>query len=451
MTYKKNRKIKVYILILILLFILSNNFQLIFNTRNLFKNTQENKKVFIFLDKIKKTEDKPNIKVLSQGFLSEITSFLVILDKYKEKNRTISTSRGLRLFDKAFFIVKRLINLSFDVLKIFLVSVKKWYFDFKMSLLSCRELFLWLLEEEIFPRGRPLAKGMLLGDTSSISQELYHSFKVIGILHLLSASSSNLNLFLSFFKPIFLVFSHFFLRKTMFLFYISVIFVYFSLVGEAPSMLRAVILLFLAYLAKYYLKRSFLPIYLLLVTAILMLLINSFYLLSLGFQLSFLACFGIYYLFSKIKKRKDTVFSFLVNSFLITISAQFFLLIIFVTAFGELNYIGIFSNLFISPLVEILTIGFLCLVALSFLVNVFTDFKLLMFFKRFLSLLLFEIVDIFEKILNLINKIPYKSINIKGNKYSYIAIIFLINFLTIFYLESSKKNSLKKEKYRILK
>ena len=451
MTYKQIRKIKVYILIIIIIFILLNNFQLILNTRNIFQNTLENRKIALFLQKNTKKEEKPNIKLVPQEFLAEKEQFFKNILKYKEKNRTISTSRVLSLFDKFFFIVKRLINHCFVLLKICLVSVKSWYFDFENCVFTFRKAFLWLLEEAIFPRGRPLAKGMLLGDTSSISQELYHSFKVIGILHLLSASSSNLNLFLSFFKPFFLIFSHFFLRKTMFFFYLSVIFIYFSLVGEAASMLRAVFLLFLAYLAKYYLKRAFLPTYLLLMVGILMLLINPFYLSSLGFQLSFLACFGIYYLFPKLKKTKNTVLNFLLNNLLITISAQFFLLIVFVTTFEELNYIGIIANLFISPLVDLLTTGFLCLVILSFGVNIFGNFSALIFFKSFLSYLLSKIVDIFEKILYLINKIPYKTIIIYDNKSLFIAIILLINFLTIFSLEVLKKKSLKKEKYRILK
>ena len=158
MTYKQNRKIKVYILIIITIFILLNNFQLIFNTRNIFKNSQENGRLFIFLQKKPKTEDKPKIKLGLQGFLGERTKFLAFKTKYKEENRTISTSRELCLSDKAIFIGKRLINLSFNVLEILLVSVKKWYFDLKKHLLIFRKLFLWVLEKEIFPRGRPLAR-----------------------------------------------------------------------------------------------------------------------------------------------------------------------------------------------------------------------------------------------------------------------------------------------------
>ena len=136
---------------------------------------------------------------------------------------------------------------------------------------------------------------------------------------------------------------------------------------------------------------------------------------------------------------------------MLTVGAQFFLLIIFVISFEELNYIGIIANLFVSPLVEFLTIGFLCLVMISFLLDIFTCFQSLIFFKHFLSLLLFEIVFIFEKILNLINKIPYKTVAVKDNKDLFIAIIIIFNFLTILCLEINRLNSLKKEKYRIIK
>ena len=61
MTYKKNRKIKVYILIIIIIFILSNNFQIIFNTRNIFKKPLKNNKMIFFEEKKNKNEDKTKI------------------------------------------------------------------------------------------------------------------------------------------------------------------------------------------------------------------------------------------------------------------------------------------------------------------------------------------------------------------------------------------------------
>ena len=353
--------------------------------------------------------------------------------------------------DKSIFIVKRLINQFLTISDLILVSVKKWCFTCKKQIFIFRNYFLWILEKEFFPRGRPLAQGMLLGDTSGVSQELYQYFKVIGILHLLSASSSNLNLFLSIFKPIFLVFNKIFLRENMFFVYLSVIFVYFSLVGGSASMLRAVFLISLVYFSKFYLKRAYFPLYLLFIVAVLMLLINPFYLSSLGFKLSFLACFGIYYLFAKLKIGKNGFVSSILNSLLLTISAQFFLLIIFITSFGELNYIGIIANLLISPLLESLTIGFLLLILFAFFSKTFIFSKELIVFKHFLSFLLFKAVNIFEVFLDLLNKIPYKTIIINDNKILYMVVIFLLNVFMICFLESKKKESLKKEKYRIFK
>jgi competence protein ComEC len=426
-----------------------NNFQLILNTRNIFKIGLESRKILLFLEKQAKTEEKPKENLVKQAEDGSNSLFLAFITKYSKENQTISTSSSSSAIDKLFLYVKGLMSGPISLFKLMENSVKNWVFLSKKGVFTFRSFFLECLERGVFPRGRPLAKALVLGDTSSVSQDLYQSFEVIGILHLLSASSYNLSLFLSFFKPIFYVFKKIVSRKSMFFVYLSVILLYFSLVGEAVSMMRAVFMMILLYYAKFFLKKAFLSIYLLLIIAILLLFINPNYTSSLGFQLSFLASFGIYYLLPKLKSRSKYS-NYIFDSILVTLAAQFFLLVIFVNSFAELNYIGILANLIISPLVEMLTIGFFVLVFTSFPSSDTSFSKFLLFFNRFLSFLLLKTMDILEIFLLFLEKIPYKMIEINDKKELWIAFFIIFYFLVFLSIGRRKNKNLSKEKYRII-
>ena len=160
-----------------------------------------------------------------------------------------------------------------------------------------REKLVWLLEENFSSREATLGKAFVFADLSGAPESIYHSFKVIGILHLLSASSANFTLFLNFCLFFCQPFCHFLHSTRRFYLYWTIIFLYFSLVGSSASTLRAFLTLNLSFFARFYIKRTQLPLHNLVVAAIFMLIINPFYLESLSFQFSFLASFGIIFFY----------------------------------------------------------------------------------------------------------------------------------------------------------
>jgi hypothetical protein len=131
-------------------------------------------------------------------FASE-QSFLPTIAKYIVPKQTKSVSRTPELIDRGFLVIKKLINSSVYLFQKTLVSVKYRYFLGQKQLDVLRQNYLEKLERVVGARGRPLVDGMLFGNLSGISQEVYHSFKVIGILHILSASSANFTFFMQFF------------------------------------------------------------------------------------------------------------------------------------------------------------------------------------------------------------------------------------------------------------
>lgn len=447
MTYKHLRKIQVYILISLSIFIFTNNIQLIFKTRNIIKPDLFKLPKAVFLKKINKTE-------LNTNYSSILTTFKPSTgvkedndNKYIRAKHKQSLSRLAKPTDRLFFEIKRLINTSIYLFKKAFVSVKYRYLLGLNHLEQARQSYLESLEGLIDSRGLPLVKGMLFGDLSSVDQGTYHSFKVIGILHILSASSANFTIFLSFFLLFLKPFLKYLSKKQSFCLYFALIFIYFSLVGAAASTLRAFLSLTLAFYASFMLKRSFLPLFNLCVVAIFMLIINPFYPESLSFQFSFLASFGIIFLYNFLEKEPFINKNYLLKNISLTFSAQFFLIPILIAKFGELNYLSILANILVLPLVEILTILFLA----SFICLFVSNIVQLTFFEQLLSYLISKLLDILFFLINILEKSPWKSVIFRENKNRYIIVFILVNIFTILLVNFLKSKRYSKKQYRVFK
>lgn len=447
MTYKHFRKIQLYILISLTCFIFTNNFQIILKTRKIIETDQESSIFYIFSTKRDKNETKPNENWFFRHILPSNGVILLISDNYIRDKQTKSLSSRLRLIDEAILNGKTLMNEAMCFFKKTLVSVKYRCLLGQKWLNSKRQVYLKRLERVVGPRGRPLVQGMLFGDLSGINQETYHSFKVIGILHILSASSANFTIFLHFLlfflKPISVYLS----KNALFYLNFSIIFLYFSLVGSSASTLRAFLTLTLAFYAVFVLKRAYLSLFNLYLVAIYMLIINPFYLDSLSFQFSFLASFGIIFLYNYLIKEPFINKNIFLQNILLTSCAQFFLLPIMISRFGELNYLAIPANFLVLPLVELLTILFLASFICLFASNILS----IGFFERFLSFMINKAIDILFILIDTLEKSPWKSFVFKTNKELYIVIFCVLNLLVIVGIFVLKNNKYSKNQYRIFK
>lgn len=447
MTYKHFRKIQVYILILLACFILTKNFKIILKTRSIIEPDQKFPFLLIFSAKNSKNETKPKSKQVFEYFLPSSMCFLPIFNDYIINEQNKSLSSQVCLIDRGILSVKKLMNKAIQILDKVLVSVKNRYLIWQNQLNLRRELSLKSLERVVGTRGLPLVEGMLFGDLSGISQETYHSFKVIGILHILSASSANFTIFLHFFlfflKPLSVHVS----KTRLFCLNFAIIFLYFSLVGSSASTLRAFLTLSLAFYALFVLKRAYLSLFNLYLAAIYMLSINPFYLESLSFQFSFLASFGIIFLYNYLEKEPFINKNILFKNILLTCSAQFFLLPIMISRFKEINYLAIPANILVLPLVEILTFLFLA----SFICLFVTELLPITFFESFLSFLIAKVINILFFLIDFLEKSPWKRFIFKTNKDLYIMIFVFINLLTIVGVFVLKNKKYSKNQYRTFK
>lgn len=157
-----------------------------------------------------------------------------------------------------------------------------------------------LLTKYIGSEEYPIIEGMLLGGTDQVDKEQKKKVKIAGLSHILSASGSNVSLFLILNSPfIWRKFGKVFTT----LITISFIFIYLSIAGCSAPLVRASLgsSLSLLGLVHHAQVSSF---WLLAVTCCLMLSMQSNYLTDIGFQLSVAATFGILLAAKQLPKRR---------------------------------------------------------------------------------------------------------------------------------------------------
>jgi ComEC/Rec2-related protein len=242
-----------------------------------------------------------------------------------------------------------------------------------------------------------IAEGFLLGGTTSLEKPLLRAVKVAGVSHILSASGSNVSLFLLINSPI--LWKYFGKNFTAFVGVASLIW-YLQLAGCTPPLIRAVVGAVLTLTASLlFLQHSALRI--LVVTFLSIVFINSNYITNIGFQLSVAATLGIivftrsypnknreqidvsmYYLNSHCYHSKLTTANFMYflttceviakqlfssckSVLLTTLAAQLLTLPIILLYFGELSTIALVSNMLLLWLVPLVVTTSIITVALG--------------------------------------------------------------------------------------
>lgn len=445
MTYKRINKIKRIFLILFTIFILLHNFKLIFYTRNWpFFSISKRKQTNFFLNNYK-TKKITKIAILNIKNYYKNTYFSCLLSQvgdYYKYTQTRSLSKLGACLLKIFNSLKRLLKATKGLFYSTYISLKNRFFELKNRLLIMREKLVWLLEGSFSTREATLGKAFVFAELSGAPETLYHSFKVIGILHLIAASSANIHLILFFLKPL-LALLEFWkgqkllaLTSSMFIIiYFCLINGHFNLVDSSPSILRASLSCVLAVLANSYFNLLVKRLNSLILVGILCLFINPFYLQSLGFQLSFLATFIILFYWPYIRKKIAK------SNLMLSMTVQFFLWPLLIFYFSNVNLIAIPANILLSPLVESLTFTYFI-----FISSKTFDFH---FLADFCGNLIYFVCNIFFKFLDFLEKMPAKSIDIYQNKSLVITVLILIQVCITYLILREKKLLFKKNKYRV--
>lgn len=210
---------------------------------------------------------------------------------------------------------------------------------------------------------------------------------------------------------------------------------------------------FLSLLGAQYYFRLTSKMHSLLLSGIILLFINQNFISSLGFQLSFLASFGLlYFQFPQVKLESSSnkIISKSINtvksSFLTSFSAQIFLYPLMIQSFSELNLLSFIANLIFLPLFDILLF-----LTFSFWLS-FPLFKIHFPFPTgFISYLIHKVIDIILFLAEKVQNYDFLNQKIIDNKSQVLALFFccyLIIFLKQF---QQKRLHRQKYKYRIIK
>jgi competence protein ComEC len=230
------------------------------------------------------------------------------------------------------------------------------------------------LKERLFASGLPkdraaLAVSLLLGDKSDLDEDVKLSFSVAGLSHILCVSGLHIGLIIFIFdyflKYIHLLgFRGWVLRRVLL---IVIAWTIAFIVGCTPSALRVALMLTLTIITDMTVYRSD-RINMLFVTAFLLLLFNPLLLFDIGFQLSFLAVFGIMLCMPKadswIKRKVPSYLKAISSTAATTLSAQMFVLPIIVYRFKTFPILFLFANILVVPFVGLLLFSIICLLFL---------------------------------------------------------------------------------------
>jgi len=223
---------------------------------------------------------------------------------------------------------------------------------FIANLLSFKHKFMASLEALVPEPQAGLGEGLLLGVKSALGDELEQVFRRTGIIHIVVLSGYNVMLVLVF---VMTILSYFLGVRGRFIFGVLAVTSFALLVGLSATVVRASIMAVLFLVARST-GRSYAVLRALFFAGLLMLVINPYLLVSdPGFQLSFVATFGLILLAPHLEMFFHKVPSFIgIREFLVaTIATQIFVLPLLLYQIGEFSVVAVLVNVLVLPMVAV--------------------------------------------------------------------------------------------------
>ena len=272
---------------------------------------------------------------------------------------------------------------------------------------------------------------IILGDKGKLSEKLKEKLNIVGIRHITCISGMHIIILSGLLMGLALSLGLW--RGQAFYFSIIILFIFILMVGAPPSAIRAGIMGGLFLFAQK-IGRLRAGGHALTIAAAFMLLANPLLLgADVGFQLSFLATFGIIYLmpfFQGLLKKIPNFFQ-LRNIIAMTFSAQIFTLPILIYNFGYFSQISPISNVLIVPLLPYLMVfGFIFILGAM----------ICPILGSILSLPLWLLLTYIIKIVDLFSQIPWAAHNLEVSWIWLVISYLILGFITY---RLNKKQKLK--------
>lgn len=205
-----------------------------------------------------------------------------------------------------------------------------------------RENLTQILDQSLPYPQNALLSGILLGTQRDLPFYLKNELKITSTIHIVVVSGQNLSLLAGFVMSLAAFLGR---KKTVFLTLFVIVF-YSLLTGLGVPVLRAALMAGFAYLAQI-LGKERSGGWVLFLTAGLMLLYNPNWLLSISFQLSFLATFGVVAAAPILAQVLKKVPEVLKQDLATTLSAQALVLPVIAYNFNQISLAGVFANILV--------------------------------------------------------------------------------------------------------
>lgn len=263
--------------------------------------------------------------------------------------------------------------------------------------------------DTLFSERSALAKALLIGVKDGLDEQVNQDFRLAGVAHVLAVSGLHVGFLVA---AILLLLKPFHLSPALRLLILFILLLaYCVLLDFTPSVTRAGILAVLLLSGKA-LKRRADPLTSLAAAFLLILILRPYDLFNLGFQLSFLAVFGIVITGDKINHGLKKIRGFqslprlvqrLLQAYAVTLAAGLMTLVPLVNSFHRVSLIGLLISPFAISLVGFLMGGFaVCLIA-SF---IFLPIALL------LAVPVREFAALYEGMVGFFARVPHASISL---------------------------------------
>ncbi len=253
------------------------------------------------------------------------------------------------------------------------------------------------------PKIQEFLKGIILSDRTEMDVETVKDFNQTGLTHLLAISGSHMVII---FWIVLLIFNQILpvkFRKVSIILSILLIWTFAIFIDYGSSVMRSCLMITCYYIMVLLQRKSDL-LHSLASSAFILLIVDSNQLFDVGFQLSYVAVLGIWWLTNPIKnlfrKPKYQAEKFFYEISAMTFAAQIATLPLAIYYFHQFSFVSIIANLLIIPLSEIIIVSSLLIVVLiafglsnlPFLYqgfDVFVDYilKLIHWFSSFESLM----------------------------------------------------------------
>ena len=245
-----------------------------------------------------------------------------------------------------------------------------------------------------------LVKGVLLGDKSDISQNIYMAFRKSGLAHIVAVSGMHINILLGLAMSFFGIFG---IKRRMpiMLLYIAIVWLMALVTGLSASCVRAACMVTLFYIA-WFMRKNDDPLTSLGISVIIMLMLNPASFFDVGFRLSVASTAGILLFSNKIAHKLQFLPKALTELVAVYFAAQIGIIPVTVHYFGTVSLTGLVANIVICPLLPLI---YLLIIVTLFMCDIpFAGIILVKILRVFVKAILYTIAAL--------GSIPYASISV---------------------------------------